>query len=284
MKREFSFSRSFFVVLFISLIFIANLSVGYGSTNWPMSHKGVSIKGMGFDSEEGVVNLWGTTSHEKIKILIKYKDINKWLEVELQEGKFNERFWLTEGKGSYEIIMMIHKEDRKYSYGPRLNIENEADVNPFLVPITHIESDNEDIIEMATTITQHFNNDTDKAKAIFNWVTGNIKYDYDKYHDQLNSNYNHQYGALNTLKTKTGVCYDFATLTAALGRGIGLQVKVVEGLGVTDEFSGLHAWNEVYISEENRWISLDTTFSALSSKDWFDNQDFNDYHVKSKEY
>jgi len=53
----------------------------------------------------------------------------------------------------------------------------------------------------------------------------NIKYDYDKYLRQLNKNYDNAYGALNTLETGKGVCYDFSALVAALGRASGLQVK-----------------------------------------------------------
>jgi len=71
---------------------------------------------------------------------------------------------------------------------------------------------------LAKELTKDAKTDREKAQKIYNWVVKNIKYDYDKYLRQLNKNYDNAYGALNTLETGKGVCYDFSALVAALGR------------------------------------------------------------------
>jgi len=46
----------------------------------------------------------------------------------------------------------------------------------------------------------------------------------------------------------------------------------------------LHAWNEIYISEENKWIPVDSTFGASMRSNYFDNNDFYKDHEKLEEY
>jgi transglutaminase-like putative cysteine protease len=163
-------------------------------------------------------------------------------------------------------------------------VQNTVDVNRFLVPTLHVESNNEKIITLAKEITKDSRTDIEKAKSIYDWVTANIVYDYKKYIRQINNNYDNVYGALNTLETKTGVCYDYAALVAALGRASGLQVKMIKGNFKSTYRNELHAWNEIYISEEDKWITVDSTFGASMQSNYFDNKDFYKNHEKLEEY
>ena len=54
--------------------------------------------------------------------------------------------------------------DRKYRYGPTVKIENLTEVNRFTVPTLHVESNHEEIIELANEITKDSKNDMEKAK------------------------------------------------------------------------------------------------------------------------
>lgn len=236
------------------------------------------------DKVEGVVKLSGKTTNSKIKILVKKDDYTKWFDVDINKGKFSKKIYLTEGKGSYKIYILVNIEGRKYKYGPEIEVINTKKVNKFLVSNKHIESNNKEIIKLAKKITANKETDYEKAKAIYEWVIKNIEYDNKKYNKHLNDNYNQSYGALNTIKVKKGVCYDYATLVAALGRAIKLQTKVIEGKGITEDYSGLHAWNEIYISEKNTWIKLDTTFADTANSNYFDTEEFDDNHIKQSEY
>ncbi|MNO08918.1 Transglutaminase-like superfamily protein [compost metagenome] len=64
-----------------------------------------------------------------------------------------------------------------------------------------------------------------------------------------------------------------------MARSQGLQVRVVTGQGYDGQGgSGPHAWNEVYITDRQAWIPLDSTWAV--SGDWFNPKDFDKTHVK----
>jgi transglutaminase-like putative cysteine protease len=234
---------------------------------------------------EGKVTFSGMTENEKIKILIVKDEIQRWYDVKLEDGAFHEEIWLIDGTGDYTVSVLVHVVDRKYRYGPTVKIENLTEVNRFTVPTLHVESNHEEIIELANEITKDSKNDMEKARRIHEWVSSNITYDYEKYYRQLAKNFDNEYGALHTFKTGTGVCYDYSNLVAALGRAANLQVKVIKGNYTAPGRSELHAWNEIYISEEDRWITLDSTFASSSvTKNYFDNSADFIYHEKLEVY
>jgi len=149
---------------------------------------------------EGKITLAGETVNSLIKILVIKDDIQRWYEVKLVDGKFNEEIWLIDGTGKYQVSVLVHKKDRIYTFGPTVFVENAVEVNRFAVPTLHVESNNEKIIALAKELTKDAKTDREKAQKIYNWVVKNIKYDYDKYLRQLNKNYDNAYGALNTLE------------------------------------------------------------------------------------
>ena len=249
-----------------------------------ITKNGVSVAQLNSNQATGSISLEGETKKEKIKLLVKKDTTSTWLDVDIKNGKFQENIWFTQGTGSYSISVMVHEQDRKYSYGPTLSIENKVEVNKYLSPTKHVESDDEEIIKLAREITNVNNTELENAKSICQWVTENIIYDYDKYSKHQNNNYDNNYGAVYTYKTKKGVCYDYATLTAALARSVGIQTKVVKGEGSLGSFKGLHAWNEMYITEKGQWIPVDTTFGATTGIDFFDNVEFYTSHTKTDEY
>lgn len=273
-------------VVILCIVFVLCINTAYASN--VLSTDTIKSNGVALvilpDKVFGKVTLAGETDRALIKILVIKDEKQTWYDVNLVNGKFNEEIWLIDGKGNYEISVLVHKIDRKYNFGPTVRVENVSDVNRFLVPTKHVESNNEELINAAQEITRNAGSDREKAKLIYDWITKNIVYDYKKYLRQLNKNYDNVYGAYSTYKTRTGVCYDYSTLFAALGRAVGLQVKVIKGNFVTSTSEELHAWNEIYISEEDRWINVDSTFGYSLGKNYFDNADFNVDHVKIEEY
>ncbi|MCL1918533.1 MAG: transglutaminase-like domain-containing protein [Peptococcaceae bacterium] len=138
----------------------------------------------------------------------------------------------------------------------------------YLKPSLKIESDHPALIDHARTITSGTFSDYDKAKAIHDWVSQNIWYDYDEFYNGI---YNNK-SALETLTSRTGVCIDYASLTAALFRAVDIPAKLVTGY-VLDASAqevwtqdliagnkGNHVWNEVYI--DGRWLIMDTSYDS----------------------
>lgn len=273
-----------FAVIIIAMLLFTNAAVAEPLTSQEyINSNGVSLQVVP-TVLEGKITLTGETNRSLIKILVIKGETQRWYDVKLQDGKFNEEIWFIDGVGEYQVSVLVHKEGRRYTFGPTVYVKNTVEVNRFLVPTLHVESNNEKIIALAQEITKDCKSDAEKAKSIYDWVTANIVYDYKKYIRQMNNDYDNVYGALNTLKTKTGVCYDYAALVAALGRASGLQVKMIKGNFKSALRSELHAWNEIYISEENKWIPVDSTFGASMRSNYFDNNDFYKDHEKLEEY
>jgi transglutaminase-like putative cysteine protease len=62
-------------------------------------------------------------------------------------------------------------------------------------------------------------------------------------------------------------------------RAVGLKVRLVTGLGYSGTFWGDHAWNQVYSTEEKRWINVDCTFGSAAN--YFDKKNFDEDHKDS---
>lgn len=100
-----------------------------------------------------------------------------------------------------------------------------------------------------------YDNESDKARACFNFVANYMEY----------SDYKMCIGRQsfdNSLKisieTKKGVCYDYSVLYKYMCNKVGLECEVILGLVKTDIILR-HAWNVVTI-DKNMYI-LDVTFS-----------------------
>jgi len=59
-----------------------------------------------------------------------------------------------------------------------------------------------------------------------------------------------------------------------LGRASGLQVKMIKEISLGHTATNCTPGNEIYISEEGRWINVDSTFGSTLGRNFFDNSDF----------
>ena len=97
---------------------------------------------------------------------------------------------------------------------------------------------------------------------LYNFVVTHIAYDSAKV---FNLMYDYLPDIEKTYLEQTGICYDYASLFAAMLCSIGIPAKLVKGY--SKENPGVyHAWNEVLIN--GNWIVVDTTLDASQpSKD-----------------
>lgn len=259
-----------FVSILMAVSIIVNLSiipVFASSTSYVKN--GVKLDKPEHRQVDGHVRISGSTDKKRIKLLVTGGDKQVWYDVKLNNGEFDEEIWFDK-QGKYTIKVMVNEYDRKYSYGPGFTVENTEESDEYLIQAKHIESNDVVIIETAREITKACSSDLEKARAIYDWVTNNIRFDYDKLEKHKRGQYDNKYGALNTIRTRKGVCYDYATLAAALSRSLGLRAKVAEGDLNKGPLKGLHAWNEIYIKELGSWIRIDTTLGATTGENYFD--------------
>lgn len=122
--------------------------------------------------------------------------------------------------------------------------------------------------------------DEEKARALYQWVGTRIEYDWEKVRLYEEESIWKEQTPEDTFLTRMGVCIDYSRLYAVMARSVGLEVKVVTGLGSDGRGNmGPHAWNEVYLTEEEQWVPLDSTWVS-SGRNWFNPDDFYDTHIK----
>lgn len=118
--------------------------------------------------------------------------------------------------------------------------------------------------------------DEAKAYAIYQWVGQNITYDNKKAQELEEGDVNLKSGAIAAFDTREGVCFDYASLYVAMVRDAGLKVRLITGEGFDGTQWVSHAWNQVYIPSQNKWINVDCTF--YDAGNFFNSSDFNEYH------
>jgi hypothetical protein len=126
-----------------------------------------------------------------------------------------------------------------------------------LKPNRFIQSDDEKIIKLAKEAVGETDNAAEAARKIESFVANYIE------STSLSVGYA---SAAEVADSRQGDCSEFAVLTAALCRAVGIPARIVVGTAYVDEFMGYenvfggHAWTEAYIG--NRWVGLDAAFKS----------------------
>jgi len=120
---------------------------------------------------------------------------------------------------------------------------------------------------IADYYTWKFHDQTQRARAIFIWVTENIDYDVDKMFAiengaRYNSDQEKSDDAKNTLRIKKGVCWDYACLFSDIANKAGLNSFVILGYTSNHYFGDYigHAWCAAEI--DSKWYLFDPTWGA----------------------
>ncbi len=138
----------------------------------------------------------------------------------------------------------------------------------------------DNITEAARQITADAKTDEEKARLLYRWVGTRVQYDWDKVNLYEQKRIWKEQTPEDTFQTRKGVCIDYSRLYAVMARAVNLDVKVVTGLGYDGRGSyGPHAWNEVKLNEQNKWVPLDSTWVA-SGGNWFNPPNFNQTHIR----
>ena len=241
-------------------------------------HDGIWLRPI-YSTADGYVIVTGKSEREKIVAIIEAEvDAERQVyHLDLDEdGFFYQKIYFREGTGEYKVSVLYNTEGNKYRVAHRFEVTNQREMNRYLVPVQDVHSENEEIILKAEKIVEGKSNDYKKIKAVYNWVVNNTEYDYDKRDRMQDGDYSDNFGSLHMLQTRTGVCHDYATLTAALLRSIGIPTQVVVGeIDINGELIR-HAWNRAYNIESDRWIVFDTTFASTGRRDYFDKEELNE--------
>lgn len=117
---------------------------------------------------------------------------------------------------------------------------------------------------IANYINSNYISNENKLRAVFIWITDNIQYD-------INNMYNFNQAKdqiiTQTLRTRVGVCQDYAELFTDIANKIGIKTYVV--LGYTKQNNVVtynpHAWCAAII--DSSWFLFDPTWGAGTIQD-----------------
>ncbi|MCG6149693.1 hypothetical protein LFX15_15455 [Leptospira levettii] len=138
-----------------------------------------------------------------------------------------------------------------------------------------------DLDSLAYQLTYPFVTERAKARAIFRWISQNIRYDW--YALQSGAYLKNPMDASHVLETKLTVCEGYANLFNELASRSGLEsVKVIghgKGFGYDPNKplgSSNHAWNAVKIG--GQWKLIDVTWASGGDTILQDQKQFNDFY------
>jgi len=219
-------------------------------------------------ADKGYFGVW-TDSDARLKLQVVKEGADTYI-YDLVP-KETDIFPFQSGDGTYTIKIMKNIEDSKYFelYSVAAEVKLKDEFAPFLVACQY--SDYEKTSKCVTQAADFAKKAADEQafiKNVYEYVCANVKYDTEKAK-------NIQSGYIpdpdDTLKTKKGICFDYASLTAAMLRSQGIPTKIIFGYVAPDDI--YHAWNMFYTEstgwtlvefkvDPKKWNRVDLTFLA----------------------
>lgn len=113
---------------------------------------------------------------------------------------------------------------------------------------------------IAKWLKAHTGNTVALQQALFNWMATHITYDVENM-NQVSSYRDSAAAMLKTLRTRKGLCTDYAVLYAQVCREAGVPAIVVTGYGLQNGIpTGSHDW--VVVKNGNQWLITDPAWGA----------------------
>lgn len=205
--------------------------------------------------ENGVIGVsLDSTTEVRHKFMVQKED--KTYYYNLQDGDV---FPLQFGNGEYTVAVFENVTGNKYRQVAKetllLEMDNPEDV--FLESMKLVNWDKKmKAIKKAGELTKDAKTNHEKVLAVYSYIINNVSYDDGKM-DRVGTEYVPVID--ETFTTGTGMCYDFASLFAAMLRSEGVPVKLV--MGYKNDIEAYHAWNQVYL--DGGWVTVDTTYDSI---------------------
>ncbi len=139
------------------------------------------------------------------------------------------------------------------------------DVQKYVLPSEHIDSNFPEIINTANTLAQGKDDLFDVVSTLAIWTKNNVEYNLSTLTSEAAQK------ASWVLQNRQGVCDELTSLFIAMCRALGIPARFVTGTSYTssplfDKKWGTHGWAEVYFPGTG-WIPFDPTFGEFG---WVD--------------
>ena len=188
------------------------------------------------------------------------------------KGSDYNTFPLTGGNGDYTLKVYEWVVNNSYAlaFSQALSVSLNDEFKPFLYPNQYVWfTGDSQVIALGRELSDQSADDLDYVQNSYYYVIRNISYDNDK---AENTPTDYVPDIDTILEEKKGICFDYASLMAALLRSQSIPTKLEVG------YSGeaYHAWISVYLTESGwvdniiefdgkDWVLMDPTLAANNS-------------------
>ena len=221
-------------------------------------------------SEQGYAGV-SAISSRRLKLRVLKKDSGEYYDYDLfNDGKVC-FYPLQMGNGEYTLTVYRNIEDNKYAALSYVDVDVTLtdEFQPYLHASIYVDYDStSDCVKKAQELARSASTAPQVIKNVYDFICRTVTYDRKKVKD-LPTGYLPDPD--ETMNTGKGICFDYASLAAAMLRSQGIPCKLIMGnVSPNDVY---HAWNMFYTEEtgwitvkfevkENNWTRLDLTFSA----------------------
>lgn len=215
------------------------------------------------DNGDGTVKVSYDNSYkEKVKLVVQ-KEGGKQYKYDVPKGKSELTLPLTQGNGTYKLILCRNTTGSKYSIMQTKSVELKLDEEREAYLTSHYViswEDTNDAIKKAQSLTKKSKTPKAKLQAIYKYIVANYSYDYDKAKDidSLSDDMAYVPDIDEIFDAETGICYDISVLMASMLRSVEIPAQVVTGY--TPNATTYHAWNNVYYDSQSKWKVIDATY------------------------
>ena len=225
------------------------------------------------NTSEGYLMINYTGTADKALLQVTIPDGSAIYTYPILTGSF-QTFPLSCGDGEYIISIMEHLSDEFYSviYSTALQVTLADEFRPYLYPNEYVNYSSESkAVALGIELSDESSDDLDFVTKVYDYVISNIQYDEEKAEGDLTD---YIPDIDETLETGYGICFDYASLMAAVLRSQQIPTKLVFG------YSGTvyHAWISVYLTEYgwvdniiefngSSWSLIDPTLAANNNAD-----------------
>lgn len=221
------------------------------------------------DNGDGTVTMvYDNTYTVRLKLVVQ-KDGGKQYKYDIPKGKVELFIPLTQGNGTYKLMLCRNTSGSKYSVMQTKSISlSLSDEKAAYLTSNYIiswEATN-DAIKKAQSLTKKSKTQAQKLDAIYKYVVQNYSYDFDKAKQLTSTTTEMAYipDIDEVYDDETGICYDISVLVAAMLRSVDIPTEVVTGY--TPNATTYHAWNNVFYEKQSKWKVIDATYDMQMNK------------------
>ncbi len=182
------------------------------------------------------------------------------------------------GDGLYTFRVMENVAESRYAqlYATECIVVLTDEFQPFLRPSDYADYGVDSVcVKTASRLAANCGSPLEIVRAVYDFVCATVTYDSEKASTV-------QAGYMpvpdDTLLSGKGICFDYASLTAAMLRSQSIPTKLIFGYVAPNDL--YHAWNMFYTEESgwvtvsfetvsDTWVRIDLTFSAGGAPDEF---------------